>query len=71
MKAIGATSISPRSRRARDDAARQDVGQRLEDRPQIGVDLFQQVAGQEAEPLAGLDRRPGDDQTVDLLAASS
>ena len=34
------------------------VVQRVVQRPQVGIDLLRQVAGQEAEPLAGLDRRP-------------
>ena len=43
------------------------VVQRVVERPQVGVDLLVQRAGQEAEPLAGLDRRPGQDDPVDLL----
>ena len=46
----------------------QDVVQRLPDRRHIGIDLLVQVAGQEAQPLAGLHRRAGDDQPVDLAA---
>src|SRR5262249_58709991 len=38
------------------------------DRPQIGIDLLAHVAGQETEPLAGLDRRSRQDDAVDLLA---
>ena len=44
------------------------VVQRVVDRAQIGIDLLAHVAGQEAEPLAGLDRRPRQDDAVDLLA---
>jgi hypothetical protein len=33
------------------------VVQRVVQRAQVGIDLLRQVAGQEAEPLAGLDRR--------------
>ena len=40
--------------------------QRVEQRPQVRVDLRHQVAGQEAEPLAGLDRRTREDDPVDL-----
>ena len=36
------------------------------ERPQVGVDLGHQVAGEEAQALAGLDRRPGQDDPVDL-----
>ena len=43
--------------------------QRVEERPQVRVDLGHQVAGQEAEPLAGLDRRAGEDDPVDLARA--
>ena len=44
------------------------VVERVVDRPQIGIDLLAHVAGQEAEPLAGLHRRPRQDDAVDLLA---
>ena len=37
------------------------------ERPQVRVDLGHEVAGQEAEPLARLDRRAGQDDAVDLL----
>ncbi len=43
------------------------VVQSVVQRPQVGVDLVVQRAGQEAEPLAGLDGRPGQDDPVDLL----
>ena len=42
------------------------VVERVEERPQVGVDLGLDVAGQEAEPLAGLDRRPGEDDPLHL-----
>ena len=54
--------------RALDDARVHQVVERVVDRPQIGIDLLAHVAGQEAEPLAGLDRRPRQDDAVDLLA---
>ena len=41
--------------------------QRVVERPQVRVDLLVERAGQEAEPLARLDRRPGQDDPVDLL----
>ena len=44
------------------------VVQRVEQRAQVGVDLRHQVAGQEAEPLAGLDRGAREDDPVDLAA---
>ena len=40
----------------------------VEERAQVGVDLRRDVAGQEAEPLAGLDRRAGEHDPVDLAA---
>ena len=43
------------------------VVQRVVERAQVGVDLVVERAGQEAEPLARLDRRPGQDDPVDLL----
>ena len=36
------------------------------ERAEVGVDLGHDVAGQEPEPLPGLDRRPGQDDPVDL-----
>ena len=36
-------------------------------RPEVGVDLGHQVAGEEAQPLAGLDRRAGEDDAVHPL----
>ena len=47
------------------------VVERVEERPQVGVDLGLDVAGQEAEPLAGLDRGPGEDDPLHLLSASA
>ena len=47
------------------------VVQRVEQRPQVGVDLGHQVAGQEAQPLAGLDRGAGEDDAVDLAARTA
>ena len=44
------------------------VVQRIVKRAQVGIDLLRQIAGQEAEPLAGLDRRPGEDDAADLVA---
>ena len=37
------------------------------ERPEVGVDLLDEVAGQEAQLLAGLDRGPGQDDAVDGL----
>ena len=43
------------------------VVERVVERAQIRVDLGEDVAGQEAEPLSRLDRRAGEDDAVDLL----
>ena len=45
---------------------RQHVVERVEDRAQIRVDLVAQIARQKAQPLAGLDRRPRQDDALDL-----
>ena len=42
------------------------VVERVEQRPQVRVDLREHVARQEAEPLAGLDRRAREDDARDL-----
>ena len=47
------------------------VVQGVEERAQVGVDLGHQVAGQEAEALAGLDGGAGEDDAVDLAACES
>ena len=66
MKASGATSITPRSRCGATfsgsimSCSASNSGRRY------GIDLGHQVAGQEAEPLAGLDRGAGEDDPVDL-----
>ena len=51
----------------RDRVRVEHVVQRVVERPQVRVDLLVQRAGQEAEPLPGLHRRPGQDDPVDLL----
>ena len=50
---------------ALDVARLHEVVERVVDGPQIGVDLLLHVAGQEAEPLAGLDRRARQDEPLD------
>ena len=42
-----------------DDLGLEHVVERVVERPQVRVDLGQDVAGEEAEPLARLDRRAG------------
>ena len=68
MKASGATSMTPRSRCARHLLGVEHVVQRVEQRAQVRVDLRHQVAGQEAEALAGLDGGAREDDAVDLAA---
>ena len=71
MKASGAISISPARMRRCDLLGRQHVVQRVVERAQIGIDLLLHVAGQEAQPLAGLDRRARQDQAVDRARSIS
>ena len=42
------------------------VVERVEERPKVGIDLREHVAGQESEPLAGLDGRAREDDARDL-----
>jgi hypothetical protein len=65
MKAIGAISISPLAIRRSTCSAGRHVVERVVDRAEIGIDLLLHVAGQEAEPLARLDRRARQDQALD------
>ncbi len=65
MKASGATSIMPVCMPRSTMRGIHEIIQRVVDRPQIGIDLVAHVAGQEAEPLAGLDRRARQDQPLD------
>ena len=68
MKASGATSMTPDGEAALDLVGRHHVVERVVERAEIGIDLLAHVAGQEAEPLAGLDRRARQDQAVDGAA---
>ena len=45
---------------------RHHVVERVVERPEIGIDLLAQIAGQEAQPLARLDRRARQHDAVDL-----
>ena len=67
MNASGATSTAPRSSSLPAFSVPDHVVQGVPQRAQVGVDLRHEVAGQEAEPLPGLDRRAGEDDAVDLL----
>jgi hypothetical protein len=51
----------------RDRLGVEHVVQRVVERAQVRVDLLEQRAGQEAQPLPRLDRGPGQDDAVDLL----
>ena len=53
---------------ALDLVGRHHVVERVVERAEIGVDLLAHVAGQEAEPLAGLDRRPRQDDALGRAA---
>ena len=66
MKASGATSIVPRSSRRWAPSGSEQVVEGVVEGAQVGIDLGHEVAGQEAQPLAGLHRRPGEDDPVDL-----
>ena len=68
MKASGAISITSAAMAALDLLGRHHVVERVVERPQIGIDLLLHVAGQEAEPLAGLDRRARQDDALDHAA---
>ncbi|OIQ62942.1 hypothetical protein GALL_555230 [mine drainage metagenome] len=50
-----------------DDTRIHQVVQCIVNRPQVRIDFLAQVAGQEAEPLAGLDRGPRQDDAIDFL----
>ena len=66
MKASGATSMTPLLEVGVDAVGVEHVVERVEQRTQVGIDLRLDVAGQEAEPLAGLDRRTGQDHAAYL-----
>jgi hypothetical protein len=68
MKARGAISIMAALEHLRDLLGLEHVLQRVEQRAQVRVDLRHEVAGQEAEALAGLDGGAGEDDAVDLAA---
>ena len=55
----------------RDLLGLEHVVERVVERPEVRVDLLEQVAGQEAEPLAGLDGRARQDDARAPLASSS
>ena len=58
MNASGATSMTLRSMKPRDAVEAHHLVERVVHRAQVGIDLLREIARQEAEPLARLDRRP-------------
>jgi hypothetical protein len=69
MKASGAISIMLGLLQAAVDLVRRHhIVERVVERAQIGIDLLLHVAGQEAEPLARLDRRTRQDHPGDVAA---
>ena len=66
MKASGATSMIAAVEVGAHPLGVEHVVEGVEERAQIRVDLRLDVAGQEAEPLARLDRGAGQDDPVDL-----
>ena len=66
MNASGATSTVPRSSSFCATLRVDHVVQGVVERAQVRVDLRHQVAGQEAEPLARFDGRPGEDDPLHL-----
>ena len=64
MKANGATSMVPRSRRRCAPSGPSRSYEGVVERTQIGVDLRHDVAGQEPETLSRFHRRPGEDDAV-------
>ena len=67
MNAIGATSIDAALEQPLRALDLQHVVKRVVERAQVRVDLLLQIARQEAELLARLDRRPREDDAVDPL----
>ena len=53
---------------SRELIGRQHVVKRIEDRPQIRIDLVAQIARQETQPFAGLDSRAREDNALDAPA---
>ncbi len=48
-----------------------EIEDRVVERSQVGLDLLRHVPGEEAQPLARLDRRPREDDPLDFLLAES
>ena len=71
MKASGAISMRAALERLGAPLETHQVVQRVVQRAQVGIDLLRQVAGQEAEPLAGLDRRPRQHDALHALRSSA
>ena len=67
MNASGATSIDAVRHEPLEPLGVEHVVERVVERAQVRIDLLLERAGQEAEPLAGLDRGAGEDDAPDLL----
>ncbi len=62
---MGAISIAPSPRSCFRRLAAEPLGKGVVERAKIGRELVLEIAGQEAQPLAGLDRGPGEDDAAD------
>ena len=71
MNASGATSIDAALHVRGQLVGVEHVVEGVEERPQVGVDLREHVAGQEAEPLTRFDCGPSEDDPGDLLLRES
>ena len=60
--------MAPRSKSLADLVEAHQVVERVVERAQVGVDLLRQIAGQETESLAGLDRRAGQHDALHQFA---
>ena len=69
MNASGATSIVPRSMQLLHAFEIHHVVERVVQRTQVRIDLLLQIAGQKAQLLTGLHRRPREDDAADLFAS--
>ena len=68
MKASGAISMQPRSNSFGHAVEAHQVVERVVQRAQIRIHLLGQIAGQEAETLASLHRRPREHDALHVLA---
>jgi hypothetical protein len=71
MKASGATSMAPRWMRAWRLVEVHHVVHRVVERAEVGVHLLGEVAGEEAQLLAGLHRGAREDDALHLRCISA